>query len=323
MKITQETLDRYYEGRCTAGEQAAVERWLADGTELPEIPDLPRLQELEDRAWKRLREEHIRSRTPIRTKKRRLPVWALAACMAAAATCGILLYRTAGGDHTNINQRQSAAAAYREYRTKPGQKARVTLPDGSTVYLNADSRLRYPAQFTGGRREVTLEGEGYFSVVSLADKPFTVLSGETRIRVLGTKFNVRAYSDHGRTELVLAEGRVIFSAGSGRDSIMLQRGQRAIANGSTGPLMVDRVDPAKHTAWKDNRLWFDGALLSEVITELERWYGVAIRVDDRRLLGERYTGRFDNPSLHRVLESLSYAIKFRYEQQGNQFRIYR
>ncbi|WP_090609492.1 FecR family protein [Parapedobacter koreensis] len=321
MKITQELLDRYYEGCCTAEEQAAVERWLAEDPGLPDIPDLAHLQTLEDREWGRLRENHIRSGKPERQTRRLSRLWMVAASLLALVTVSVAVYWLITPKAHNVSL-ATTEPAFREYRTEPGQKAKVILPDGSTVHLNAGSYIRFPAAFDHRERTVDFEGEGYFSIVRQDGVPFTVRSGETRTHVLGTKFNLRAYPTENRTELVLEEGRVAFLRKNQPDSVVLEPGQRVIAQ-PIQPLAVARVDPARYTAWKDNRLRFDGMPLSEVVAALERWYGIDIEVTDSALLRETYSGQFDNPTVHRVLESLSYAIKFNYEQQGKKFKIYR
>jgi transmembrane sensor len=166
------------------------------------------------------------------------------------------------------------AAAFNTIATPRGGQYRITLPDGTKVWLNAESSLKYPTNFTSGERKVTLEGEAYFEVAPNAKQPFLVQSGSQQVTVLGTQFNVYAYANE-RTEVTtLVEGTVsVRNAASGKE-LTIKPNQQVTNNGSD--LSMQTVDVQDYTAWKDNYFQFSGTELSDAIRQLERWYDLEV-----------------------------------------------
>jgi transmembrane sensor len=161
--------------------------------------------------------------------------------------------------------------------TPAGGQYQVTLSDGTRVWLNALSSLKYPAAFTGQDREVELTGEAYFEVATDADHPFRVNAGSLQVQVLGTHFNVNAYSDESAVRTTLLEGSVRLSQGNGGE-ILLQPGQQAQTT-VQGVALSGHADADKAVAWKNGYFSFEGADIHTVMRQIARWYGVQVRYE--------------------------------------------
>ncbi len=195
--------------------------------------------------------------------------------------------------------------------TKPGQKANLKLPDGTTVHLNSASKLRYPKNFEENKRQVYLTGEAYFSVATDTKRPFTVFSSKTVTQILGTSFNLKAYPDEEETTILVTAGKVNFRSKHNSKMLLLQANQ--LAQYSQNKLSrTDRVSPEDLIAWRNDQLIFRNEPLSAIFRNLERWYGVSVHVQDALLLEKRYTGRFQRARLQQVLKSIGFALSFEY-----------
>ena len=197
-------------------------------------------------------------------------------------------------------------------RTGKGEKLNVRLPDGSQVKLNANSVLIAPARFEKDRREVKLEGEALFDVSEDPARPFTIVSGEVQTRVLGTSFNVRAYEEEQMVEVAVVSGKVSVQ-GTGAEEVVLLPNEVSLYNNESRRLTTRQQDISDLIAWSKNILIFDGDTEAEVWTKLENWFGVNIVLPRHAVIKGKYSGRFYNESLERVLEGISYAAGFNYE----------
>lgn len=153
-----------------------------------------------------------------------------------------------------------------------GGRYTIRLPDGTDVWLNADSRLTYPTHFYGAKRQVELVGEAYFEVAHDATRPFEVKVGAAKVEVLGTRFNIRAY-DGQPLETALLEGAVAFNHGTG--SRLLKPGERAVVD-REGKLSVLPANPEKVLAWKAGYFYFENTPIRDIMEELGRWYDADI-----------------------------------------------
>ncbi|HEY0669740.1 MAG TPA: FecR domain-containing protein [Sphingobacteriaceae bacterium] len=180
-----------------------------------------------------------------------------------------------------------AAPLYNTLSTPRGGQYQVVLPDGTRVWLNAASSLRYPASFTGKKRIVYLDGEAYFEVAKNAAKPFHVEVRGLDVEVLGTHFNINAYHDESYAKTTLLEGAVKVKRGDVQK--LLTPGQQAVSGGS-GPLKVIAADSDEVLAWKNGYFYFNKSTLPEIMRQLSRWYDVDIRyegtIPDRIFGGE-------------------------------------
>lgn len=182
-----------------------------------------------------------------------------------------------------------ATVSYNTLTTPRGGQFMIRLPDGSRVWLNASSFLRYPTAFNGKDRAVELNGEAYFEVAP-ATAPFLVSAGGMRVEVLGTQFNVMAYPDERAVRTTLLEGAVRLS-GSGSVTT-IRPGEQGILDSNSNQLRVIPVNTEETIAWKDGYFWFTKADLPTVMRQISRWYDVEIvyqgQIPDRQLTGKFY-----------------------------------
>lgn len=155
--------------------------------------------------------------------------------------------------------------------TPRGGQYRITLPDGSKVWLNSESSLHYPTEFLGKERKVELKGEAYFEVAKRSNQPFIVKSGSNSIEVLGTKFNLDAYGDVHDLSATLVEGAVRVWSGNAH-IVTLKPAEQAVVDGTV--ISINPVNPVTFTAWKDGLIILNNYDLQTVIKHLERWYDV-------------------------------------------------
>ena len=162
---------------------------------------------------------------------------------------------------------------YNTLRVPRGGEYSITLNDGTIVYLNSESELRYPVNFVGRDRRVYLSGEAYFDVVQDEAHPFIVDMGNSSVRVLGTSFDVRAYADEDEVLTTLVQGSVKFSAG--KEFVTLEPGKQAVL-GKSGSIETREVDTYLYTAWKEGVFAFKRQRLEEIMKVVARWYDVNI-----------------------------------------------
>jgi len=202
--------------------------------------------------------------------------------------------------------------------TPTGGQYNIVLADGTKVFLNAVSSIKYPTQFNGDQRVVELEGEAYFEVAKDKSKPFIVKSDKQTIEVLGTHFNVHAYNNEAAVKTTLLEGSVAVS--SKNQKAILKPGQQSNIS-DNAKIAIREVDTEAAIAWKNGRFKFDNADLKSVMKQLERWYGIKVEyrgdVSDVRFNG----GTFRNKNLSEVLKVLELSnIKFKVE--GKTITVY-
>jgi transmembrane sensor len=206
-----------------------------------------------------------------------------------------------------------------------GQKSKVFLPDGSEVWLNSNSSLRYTSDFTDSARVISLEGEAYFEVAHDANRPFTVLAGNISTTVLGTSFNIDAFSEDVQVSLV--SGKVLVSEvdsiNQNGDYLVLNPGQAAVFLHDAKKMVVREFDINVITGWKNGELYFQDASFDEIISKLELWYGVSFNIDEQVNIRKSYTGKFTNESLRNVMESISFSLNFDFEMKDKKVSITR
>ncbi len=203
-----------------------------------------------------------------------------------------------------------------------GQKLSLKLPDGSQVFLNAESSIRYPENFSDSMRSVQLVGEAYFKVEK-DGRPFLVETGIVTTRVLGTSFNVNAYPEQEQISIALFEGKVQVITGEeeANDSIFLAPEEKLVVHRQTLDTRLGTFDPLAEGGWKDGILVFEGDNLESVVQKLERWYGVQIETQNKPGRDWQLRGRFRDLSLQQLLDNLKFTNKIDYEMNGKQIRL--
>lgn len=220
-----------------------------------------------------------------------------------------LLYRQLHPDN-------HAGFAIQEISSPAGIRSQVVLPDGSKVWLNAESTIKFPVPFPKDSRNVDLMGEAFFDVAKNPEQPFVVHSGNVDVKVLGTRFNYKAFKEDNTIEVVLEEGKIALSLNnhSGTKEAVLKPGDRAVIEKASGETKISNQRINKYIAWHTGKLVFENTPMSDVALMLERWYGIEVIVQDKEIMNYRFTTTFDNESLFQVIEllGLSSPIRFKY-----------
>ena len=198
-----------------------------------------------------------------------------------------------------------------------------TLPDGTLVSLNSNTKLRYPKKFGRSTREVTIEGEAFFEVKPNKNKPFIIHAGNAQIKVLGTSFNVNAYPESKLVEVTVETGRVQVLNKTGKS---VQTNELILTPGDKGTLIYESNSLSKTTnqnpnflAWKTHNLIFKATSLDEVIQELAKVYKVDIRLADSNLNKLLLTAQFNNYSLDFILEVIETTFKIETQKIDGQY----
>ncbi|WP_205945875.1 FecR family protein [Pedobacter hiemivivus] len=206
------------------------------------------------------------------------------------------------------------ANAYNTISTPKGGQYEVTLPDGTKVWLNAASKLRFPVAFSANERNVELSGEAYFEVAKDRQRPFKVKSAQQEITVLGTHFNVNAYSDDAFAKTTLLEGSVRVNKGSSQ--ALLTPGQQAVSNtGSTVINVRKGVDVNESVAWKNGLFMFEQEDIFSIMNKIARWYDIEVEYRGD-LKGKKYSGNISKfEDVTEVLKTMQFTgtIQFRVE----------
>ncbi|MDB5229396.1 MAG: anti-FecI sigma factor, FecR [Chitinophagaceae bacterium] len=237
-----------------------------------------------------------------------------------------------------------------EIATRKGSKSHILLPDGTSVWLNADSKIIYPANFTGDSREVQLTGEAFFDVAKNPRKPFIIHTGTMDVKVLGTVFNVRSYPRENTTEASLIHGMIeITLHGKEKKNIILKPNEKLTVLNSDAsyiktssretkksldatdeemPLLAltkihfnKRDSSNAETSWVYNKLSFDNENMGRVFSKIEQWYNIEIVIEDENIKARHFTATFENKSLNEVMEALQVALNFKYQEKEGRIII--
>lgn len=216
---------------------------------------------------------------------------------------------------------EESLVCYQEFSTPAGQRAKVLLADGTEVWLNANTTLRYPVRFALNKREVELHGEAFFDVEKAEGKPFVVKTSKMDVLVTGTKFNVNAYDTEKYFVTSLLEGAVSVSCEYDRSkSYTLKPQQQIVVSDESS--QVFPFENADFMAWKDGIFIFDDMLLKDIIKRLELYYDVSIIVENTNLGNFRYTGKFrQRDGVESVLQKLQIVYPFKYTKDDDKNMI--
>lgn len=197
----------------------------------------------------------------------------------------------------------------------------MTLSDGTRVWLNSETELKFPVAFAGKHREVYLTGEAYFQVTGDSLHPFVVNTPQTRTFVLGTSFNVMAYKSETCTEVTLVEGKVAVE--TGKQTVRIEPGYQVAVNNQSLELTEQRVNPDNYVSWKDGLFIFDGLTLDELVVKLERWYDVDFVFGDDGIAAKRFTGGVKKTNtLNFMLDFIQKTSDVRFEVNDKTIRVY-
>jgi len=237
-----------------------------------------------------------------------------------------------------------ADSVFNEISAPPGAKSKITLPDGSRIWLNAGSSIKYSGEYGKKQREVLLTGEAFFNVVSDKKKVFLVQTEDLKIKAYGTSFNVKSYPEEKTVETTLIEGSIgvtrVKYGNKKADEVLLQPNQRVVYykpsrsdNSSESAeetknlhgeskeretqkltYMISKgIDPKPFTAWKDGTLFITSETLQELAVKLERKYDVKIYFENEDLKKLKFTGSLENETIEQVIEAIGIAANINYE----------
>jgi transmembrane sensor len=214
--------------------------------------------------------------------------------------------------------------AFNEIVVPLGEKAQIILSDGTHVWINSASRLKYPASFGEISREVDLEGEAFFDVTKKHGKTFVVKTRDVKVNVMGTAFNVKCYPGDNKTQTTVVRGMVKVENNYGRHkTFIIQSNEMATVQQKSHegsetlkitPITVNKVNPENLVSWKNQMLVFAGESFEDLAVKMERWFNVNIKIDDEELKSERYNGKFvHNETVYQVLEAIKVTTPITYK----------
>jgi transmembrane sensor len=248
---------------------------------------------------------------------------------------------------TKLSNNDQSALSYYEYKTPKGARSEISLPDGSRVWMNAESKLKIPGKNFQSNRKIYLEGEAYFEIKKDLKHPLVVETSDLNIKVVGTSFNVKSYPGEGTIETTLEKGKIIIenkTSGTIQNTseFALEPNQRATFIKKQGKILLDdikslqpdinnrkviqreekiifneKVQTSKYTSWKDGKLIFDNETFESLAVKLERWYDIKIEIEDQALKRIRFTGTFENESIEQSLEIMKLTTPIKYSIDKN------
>lgn len=316
-ELNEDIIIRYLENRCSEEDFILINNWMKESDEnaaklfrMEEIYHLGKfpadtdelVAKAERRLGRRLEQDNQQKKRVFRLRNTLRYAAAIAAVLMMAA--GFAYYLS----QEEKEELVIASAAY-------GQVREMILPDGTKVWLNQSSQLKYPRTFEGRERHVYLEGEAYFEVARNHERPFTVNSSAMDVRVLGTSFNIKCRPGNSIAETTLVEGEVEVKEKLDKGKITLSPGQKAVLNRVTGRMQVKQVDAKMEIVWHNDLIPFDKSSIFQIAAVLERFYGVKIILSPDVDSTKTYSGVLKKKdSIESVLNSLRNSIPFNYKK---------
>lgn len=316
-------LHKFFEGQTDRSEEEIIKQWIRESPENEEI--FLRERALFDRVllYNQVTEpinERLEVSDSLPKHSRRIVYLRLFGKIAVAICVimiGITLFM-----RSLIHQDKEDLFATQTISVPSGQRLNLTLPDGTNVWLNAKTTIKYPVSFNKKERLVMLDGQAYFDVAKNKDIPFVVKTRDGVIQALGTKFDVMAYSDKPSFETVLMEGKVrIESMKDSTQKIILTPNNKVYLK--DGKLETSHIDDFSAYAWKDGLISFKNESFQEIMSSFEKVYDIRVVIQNPKIANLVYTGKF------RVIDGVDYAlrvlqrdVKFRYERDTEKHIIY-
>lgn len=319
------SLSSVLNGNPTEEEKHQVDHWIAEDKKNRKLFDRlkdagytelveNKAQEAKDRVY--VKTQMKISRLALQTKLR---LWKY---MAAASI--VLLFISIG---FNFFKMDFSDPVWIESKSPAGGLTNLTLSDGTSVALNAGSSLSYPLTFGKEARTVKLNGEAYFEVVENPDSPLIVETNQIKIKVLGTRFNVKCYEDEKRLSTTLLEGSVDVELNNfsvkGKRSIVLEPGQQITLDKITNQVDISRVDADLYVVWKDGQCFFENERFIDIAKILERQFGVVIHIASPELENQIYSGFFSKKEgIQQILNTFRKNRNFDYRWNDTGIEIY-
>lgn len=311
--IDQTLLYRFFEGGTSVEEEVMVKEWLEESDQNKEI--FLKERKLFDALILTVKPEKVHSfekhtKTSYRFFREILKV----AAVAIIVLWGNSLYQK--------NQKEATEIVYQTISVPAGQRINLTLPDGTDVWLNARTTIRYPFSFNQEKREVFVDGEAYFDVLKDKRKPFIVQTPKYHLEVLGTAFNVEDYSGKDDFETMLFNGSVkIISKDSMPQTVTLTPTYKAYVE--NGRLTVEHVDDYNVYRWREGLICFKDESFADIMSDFEKYYGLTIQIENEQVKKQHYSGKFrQTDGVDYALRVLQKDIRFSYKRDDENNIIY-
>ncbi|MGJ1264829.1 FecR family protein [Sphingobacterium spiritivorum] len=311
-------VEKYIKGQCTPEEIERIHTWY----DQMEDHALPSEQEI-DRASEEVTAKALRQVAKLQQRKtiKRI-LWQ--AGTAAAIFLLVFNFWPAKDQPQASSTPFAHVADVQETMTATSEKIQLTLPDGSSIILNAASTIRYPRNFSPENREIQLEGQAFFDVVSDPDRPFIVYTKDLTVKVLGTSFDVKAYDSDEQAVIRVATGKVAVSKNGAtkKELALLHPGEQFDYDKEQRLTKTTPIAVKKISEWQQNILHFEFVPLAAICRELERTYGMSIVIENNDMLHERYYLNVQGETLDNILLLLSKSGKgFSYEHTAGKIII--
>lgn len=294
LNMKNELLEKYIKGETSPSENELIGQWLSeDDNRVKELTTMRRFYET--MLWQQPQEEPRRLSPPIKHRS----IYHHPALKVAAI---IIVLLTVGNLFLLNKQQSSSTVAMQTLYVPAGQRAQITLADGTKVWLNALSTLTFPTTFNSRTRDVELSGEGFFDVTSNKHHPFIVHTQKHNIRVLGTKFNVSSYRQTNYFETSLLEGCVEILDSAQTLQTVLKPGTKVIAY-HNGQLKKSAISNYDYYLWKDGLICFDEISVDKLFTKLELYYDIQIVVQKKSIVNKTFSGKL------RVCDGVNHALE--------------
>lgn len=308
--MNQELLNKYIAGDATPEEKEEVARWLdADKKNMKEFLALRKLYDIS--IWQQEQTPVAKDKLSLGNKR-----WTLRSASLELAKVAAIFILAFTSVYSFLINEDNDSAKMQTIFVPPGQRAELTLTDGTKVWLNAKTTFTFPDKFTANNRRVTLDGEGYFDVTKNPEKPFIVNTERYDIKVMGTEFNVTAYSGSSVFETSQLKGAVEVFSPAKDTKVSLEPHMRTYEE--NGILKKDTIEHENYFLWKEGLICFYDEPVDKMIKKLQLYYDVKIDVQNKTLLNNRYSGKFrTKDSVEHVLKVLQLNNKFSYEKDND------
>lgn len=311
--MNKELLYKFFEGTASVEEGMKIKAWMEESTENEQV--FYKERKLFDAILLNSNQSSVtqRSTSPL-FRKLITTQWLRMAGIVILTLLANYLYQQYKEDHAPMSMNTISVPA--------GQRANITLPDGTNVWLNARTTLQYPASFSRRQRTVTLNGEAYFDVSKDKEKPFVVQTKSYNIEVLGTKFNVNAYDGQNEFETALMQGSVkVNSHSEPNQTVTLVPTQRVYLK--DGKLKTGIIEETDAYRWTEGLMCFKSTPFSQIVNSFEKYYGVKMVIKNENVLKYSFTGKFrQSEGLDYALRILQNSIDFKYDKDNDKEIIY-
>jgi ferric-dicitrate binding protein FerR (iron transport regulator) len=350
-------LIKYLLGSATIEERGSALNFINEDTEhqkyFDELKDYYQLTKViqnpsgfnKEKAWERVKEEYAKTKYTAELHNKKIQYIRRLIYISVSSAAAIFISFFLGSylnKQSSSRLENSLPLTYNQIVVPLGAKSQVILSDGSKVWLNAGSKLRYPINFLSKNREVFLEGEAFFDITKIQHKQFIVRTSNLNIKVYGTQFNVKAYSDENQIQTTLVKGSVALepSLDNNNNTVyFLKPNQTATYFKSTSTVktantlqpssvsainkmqekifVVDKIDPIPIISWKDKQWVLDGEELAQLAVKLERRYNVKIFFEDVSLKSYKFSGTLTDETFEQVLKIIQLSAPILFFVDGN------